>query len=100
MPTCEYGTNNATSLSLHNKELHEKDLCKICNTHPTIRQGTQPTITGTKTPKKGWIQPKKTFINRKVKQIQKDVNHLKTTGNIYEHLNKVPEVIDTFQEDF
>ena len=64
-PTCEYKTNNEQSLALHNKELHEKNLCRICNTitvgsphrkdhektflgpdttHPTIIQGTQPTL--------------------------------------------------------
>ena len=37
---------------------------------------------------------KKIFINRKVK-IQKDMNHVKPTGNICDHLNTIQEVIDT-----
>ena len=31
-PTCEYKTNNAPSLAVHNKELHTKNLFKISNT--------------------------------------------------------------------
>ena len=67
---------------VHNKELHERNLCKKCetirvgsahkedhektvhgidNTNPTIRPGTQPTIKETKAQKKGWIQPKKSL---------------------------------------
>ena len=91
-PTCEYGTSNATSLALHTKKLHEKDLCKkfktitvgsahkeyhektvlgVDITHPTIRQGTQPTIKG----KKHTAQ--KHFIKRKLKKLQHDVTKLK-----------------------
>ena len=34
-------------------------------------------------------------MNRKVKQIQKDVNKLKTMGNIYDNYNNSPELVDT-----
>ena len=81
-PTCEYKTNNVQSLAAHSKELHEKNLCKICNTitvgsahrkdndktvhgtdttHPTIIPRIQPIIKETIAQKKEWVQPPKNF---------------------------------------
>ena len=40
---------------------------------------------------------KKPFINRKIKHLQKEVNILKTDRNLFNHLNNIPEIIDTQQ---
>ena len=72
----------------HTKELHERSIFKFCiivTVGTAHKQHHENTIHGKETHppvknNKPWVQPKKTFINRKVKQLQKDVNHLKTKG--------------------
>ena len=74
-PACEYKTENTQSLQDHKKELHERNVCKDCN---TITVGSPHKATHEKTThgnatdiphlhaskeapaqKKGWVQPKK-----------------------------------------
>ena len=74
---CEYKTNNAQSLQDHKKELHERNICKNCNTitigtahkenHEKIvheNEIVMPHLHVSKeTPaqRKGWVQPKNNF---------------------------------------
>ena len=97
--TCEYKTNTIQALKDHKKEMHERNVCKDCNTitvgsahkanHEKTTHGKEAEITHlhshTEAPahKKGMGTTEKTFINRKVKKLQLEVNELNKVGNIY-----------------
>ena len=79
-PTCEYKTNFIQALKDHNKEMHERNVCKECNTitvgsahktnHEKTTHGkdreTAHSQSQTEAPamnKKGWVQPKKNNLS-------------------------------------
>ena len=73
--TCDFKTKSEQELKDHAKDMHERNVCKDCNTitvgtahkknHENAIHGTeaQPPVINTKK----WLRPKKTFINRKIK---------------------------------
>ena len=92
-PTCDFKTKFIQELKDHAKDMHERNVCKDCNTitvgtahktnHEKITHGiegeSEHTHPITKPPvisKKGWVQPKKHFINRKIKKLQLEVSKL------------------------
>ena len=110
-PAFEYKKDNTQSLQDHKKKLHERNVCKDCN---TITVGTAQKATHEKTvhgneiviphlhvsketpaPKKRLGTTKKTFIKRKVKKLQNEVDKLNKDGNIYNNLHNIPEITDT-----
>ena len=75
-PTCDFKTKFIQELKDHTKEMHERNLCKECNTitvgaahktnhekitHEKEREGehSHPLTKPPAVSKKGWVQPKK-----------------------------------------
>ena len=99
---CDFKTKLAQELKDHIKDMHERNVCKECNTitvGTAHKQNHENAVHGTETQphatnKKPWIQPKKTFINRKIKKLQREVSILNKDGNIYNNLLTIPEIPD------